>query len=202
MSGSEVRWVRSSVIAPFQILTESFFDPWIGREYVWQTYEKVAERRLRLGSALQALFNDGTIGGGDLPTVGIWTINKPGKEKPASYNLGFTLNIHGHPYVVIYIWTEYDTDNKEIEWQLIDLALSAYNKVGVPLYSTLGKDSTGQFNQITVIGGDLMCQTTTNCYCLSRKQSTCQYQPSNNSAPIKPSKIRMECILTKLKITE
>jgi long-chain acyl-CoA synthetase len=48
-------------------------------EFVWQTYGEVAQRRLNLGSAIQALFNDGTIGGGELPTVGTWSINRPGK---------------------------------------------------------------------------------------------------------------------------
>jgi hypothetical protein len=30
------------------------------------------------------------------------------------------------------------------EWQLVELALHAYNKVGVGLYDTLGKDSVGK----------------------------------------------------------
>ena len=29
------------------------------------------------------------------------------------------------------------------EWQLVDLALAAYNKVGVALYSTLGRNAVG-----------------------------------------------------------
>lgn len=29
------------------------------------------------------------------------------------------------------------------EWQVVDLALHAYKKVGVSLYDTLGKDSVG-----------------------------------------------------------
>ena len=33
----------------------------------------------------------------------------------------------------------------ETEWQIIDTALHAYNKVGVSLYDTLGKDSVGMF---------------------------------------------------------
>ncbi|KAG8793867.1 hypothetical protein FRC16_010800 [Serendipita sp. 398] len=62
------------------------------------------------------MFNDGSIEGGDLPTIGTWTINRP-------------------------------------EWQLIDLALAAYNKVGVALYSTLGRDAVGTINhsQISMI---------------------------------------------------
>lgn len=77
------------------------------QEFSWQTYGEVAQRRLNLGSGIQALFNDGTVGGGELPTVGTWTINRP-------------------------------------EWQLIDLALAAYSKVGVALYSTLGRNSVGR----------------------------------------------------------
>ncbi|KAI0807133.1 acetyl-CoA synthetase-like protein [Fomes fomentarius] len=72
--------------------------------HVWQSWPEVDARRRALGSALQKLFNDGTIGGGDLPTVGIWSKNCP-------------------------------------NWQVIDLALQAYAKVGVSLYDTLGKDS-------------------------------------------------------------
>lgn len=30
-----------------------------------------------------------------------------------------------------------------IDWQVIDLSLQAYGKVGVSLYDTLGKDSAG-----------------------------------------------------------
>jgi long-chain acyl-CoA synthetase len=50
------------------------------REYVWQTYAEVAERRLNIGSAIQALFDDGVLGGGEYPTVGTWTINRPGRS--------------------------------------------------------------------------------------------------------------------------
>ncbi|PVF93682.1 acetyl-CoA synthetase-like protein [Serendipita vermifera] len=86
------------------------------RQYLWLSYGQVAEKRLHIGSAIQTLFNDGTLGGGELPTVGTWTINRP-------------------------------------EWQLIDLALSAYSKVGVALYSTLGKDAVGHINhsEITLV---------------------------------------------------
>ena len=31
-----------------------------------------------------------------------------------------------------------------LEWQIVDLALHAYKKVGVSLYDTLGKDSVGK----------------------------------------------------------
>ncbi|KAF9501285.1 long-chain-fatty-acid-CoA ligase [Pleurotus eryngii] len=45
--------------------------------YVWQTYAEVDVRRRRLGSALRYLFDTGVLGGADLDTVGIWSINRP-----------------------------------------------------------------------------------------------------------------------------
>ncbi|KAI0035733.1 acetyl-CoA synthetase-like protein [Vararia minispora EC-137] len=72
--------------------------------YVWDTYAQVDMKRRAVGSALHAWFKDGTLGGGELETVGIWSINRP-------------------------------------EWQIVDLALHAYAKVGVSLYDTLGKES-------------------------------------------------------------
>ncbi|TDL27290.1 acetyl-CoA synthetase-like protein [Rickenella mellea] len=73
-------------------------------EYVWITYAQADERRRNLGSALEILFRDGVLGGGEYPTVGIWSQNRP-------------------------------------EWQIIDNAISAYKKVSVSLYDTLGKDA-------------------------------------------------------------
>ncbi|KAI0781049.1 acetyl-CoA synthetase-like protein [Trametes elegans] len=84
--------------------------------HVWQTWSEVDARRRAIGSALHKLFQTGALGGGDLPTVGIWAKNCP-------------------------------------NWQIIDLALQAYGKVGVSLYDTLGKDSAGIINhaELTVI---------------------------------------------------
>jgi long-chain acyl-CoA synthetase len=48
------------------------------KHYVWQTYRQVNERRCILGSGIHKLFQDGTVGGGELPTVGIWSPNIPG----------------------------------------------------------------------------------------------------------------------------
>jgi hypothetical protein len=48
------------------------------REYVWQTYAEVAQLRLDIGGGIQALFDNGLVGGGELPTVGTWMINRPG----------------------------------------------------------------------------------------------------------------------------
>ena len=45
--------------------------------HVWQSWPEVDARRRALGSALHKLFQDRTLGGGDLPTVGIWSKNCP-----------------------------------------------------------------------------------------------------------------------------
>lgn len=47
--------------------------------YVWQTYAEVDERRRHIGSAIHTLFENGTVGGGEHPTVGLWSLNRPGK---------------------------------------------------------------------------------------------------------------------------
>nr|GAT59645.1 acetyl-CoA synthetase-like protein [Mycena chlorophos] len=73
-------------------------------QYEWQTYAQVDVRRRKIGSALVHLFNNGTLGGGELQSVGLWSINRP-------------------------------------EWQIVDIALHSYKKIGVTLYDTLGKDS-------------------------------------------------------------
>ncbi|KAJ6500495.1 hypothetical protein C8R45DRAFT_1051694 [Mycena sanguinolenta] len=78
--------------------------------YEWQTYGQVDTRRRHLGSAIVHLFKAGVIGGGDLETVGLWSINRP-------------------------------------EWQIIDIALLSYKKVGVSLYDTLGRESV----ELTII---------------------------------------------------
>ncbi|KAJ7492913.1 hypothetical protein B0H11DRAFT_2396137 [Mycena galericulata] len=72
--------------------------------YEWHTYGEVDVRRRQLGSALHHLFQTGVIGGGELETVGIWSVNRP-------------------------------------EWQMVEISLQTYKKVGVSLYDTLGKDS-------------------------------------------------------------
>ncbi|KIJ44209.1 hypothetical protein M422DRAFT_30387 [Sphaerobolus stellatus SS14] len=46
-------------------------------QYEWQTYRQVDERRRNLGSALEHIWQQGRAGGGDLPTIGIWSQNKP-----------------------------------------------------------------------------------------------------------------------------
>ncbi|KAH9997491.1 hypothetical protein BJV77DRAFT_1078521 [Russula vinacea] len=45
--------------------------------YVWQTYAEVDERRRHIGSAIHTLFENGTVGGGEHPTVGLWSLNRP-----------------------------------------------------------------------------------------------------------------------------
>lgn len=46
--------------------------------YVWHTYTEVEEKRRLIGSAIHTLFENGTVGGGELPTVGLWSSNRPG----------------------------------------------------------------------------------------------------------------------------
>jgi long-chain acyl-CoA synthetase len=46
--------------------------------YTWQTYAEVDVRRRNVGSALTVLFQQGVLGGGEMETVGIWSINRPG----------------------------------------------------------------------------------------------------------------------------
>ncbi|KZS99134.1 long-chain-fatty-acid-CoA ligase [Sistotremastrum niveocremeum HHB9708] len=73
--------------------------------YTWQSYKQIDQRRRYVGSALEKLFRDGSVGvAGELQSVGVWSQNRP-------------------------------------EWQIIDLAVHAYNKVGVSLYDTLGPDA-------------------------------------------------------------
>jgi len=45
--------------------------------YTWLTYGDVDLKRRYIGSALHSLFQQGAIGGGELPTVGIWAPNCP-----------------------------------------------------------------------------------------------------------------------------
>ncbi|KAF5391921.1 hypothetical protein D9757_001788 [Collybiopsis confluens] len=45
--------------------------------YEWQTWGQVDYRRRCVGSALSSLFKIGKLGGGELKTVGIWSINRP-----------------------------------------------------------------------------------------------------------------------------
>ncbi|KAF7311555.1 Long chain acyl-CoA synthetase 7, peroxisomal [Mycena kentingensis (nom. inval.)] len=45
--------------------------------YEWQTYAQVDVRRRNIGSALVHLFKTGAVGGKDLETVGIWSMNRP-----------------------------------------------------------------------------------------------------------------------------
>ena len=53
------------------------------RHHVWQSWPAVDARRRALGSALHALFATGALGGGDLPTVRIWSKNCPSACLPS-----------------------------------------------------------------------------------------------------------------------
>ena len=58
--------------------------------YVWHTYAEVEERRRHVGSAIHTLFENGTLGGGEYPTVGLWSSNRPGIFLP----LGFIQSVN------------------------------------------------------------------------------------------------------------
>jgi len=98
------------------------------RHYVWQTYAQVDERRRHIGSAVHHLFENGTVGGGESPTVGLWSPNRPGKLLTLLVWFCLSLNI-----------------SFQLEWLLVELALNAYGKVGVSLYDTLGDEAVGAF---------------------------------------------------------
>lgn len=98
------------------------------RHYVWQTYAQVDERRRHIGSAIHHLFENGTVGGGESPTVGLWSSNRPGKLLTLLVWFSLSLNI-----------------SFQLEWLLVELALNAYGKVGVSLYDTLGDEAVGAF---------------------------------------------------------
>ena len=95
------------------------------RHYAWQTYAQVDERRRHIGSAIHHLFENGAVGGGESPTVGLWSPNRPG-------NLPIPLGCR-------------DVAQFQPEWLLVELALNAYGKVGVSLYDTLGDEAVGAF---------------------------------------------------------
>ena len=90
--------------------------------YTWLTYGDVDLKRRYTGSALHSLFQQGSLGGGELQTVGIWAPNCPGMSQ--------SCNLRSYSQTVI-------------EWQIVDIACQSYQKVTVSLYDTLGKDSVG-----------------------------------------------------------
>jgi len=45
--------------------------------YTWLTFGEADLRRRYIGSALHSLFQKGELGGGEFPTVGIWSANRP-----------------------------------------------------------------------------------------------------------------------------
>lgn len=47
--------------------------------YTWYTYGDIDVKRRHIGSAVHTLFQQGVVGGGEFPTVGIFSANRPGK---------------------------------------------------------------------------------------------------------------------------
>ena len=60
--------------------------------YTWETYTQVDQRRRNVGSALDFLWQQGRAGGGDLPTVGLWTQNCPGESSFVNTLLSFLIS--------------------------------------------------------------------------------------------------------------
>lgn len=96
-------------------------------KYVWETYGQVDERRRQVGSGLSHLFANGTLGGGEYRTVGIWSQNRPGTCDRFSCCL---------------------TEPHPSEWQIIEIALHSYNMATVSLYDTLGQESVGEESRL------------------------------------------------------
>jgi len=49
-------------------------------EYKWETYEQVDKHRKLIGSGLHALYSSGKFSTREFQTVGVWSVNRPGKD--------------------------------------------------------------------------------------------------------------------------
>lgn len=94
-----------------------------GNTFEWQSWGTVDARRRALGSGIYKLFQDGTVQGGDLRTVGIWSRNTASAFHSCLVCKG--------------------ADGMHEDWQLIELSLQLYNLTSVALYDTLGQDAVG-----------------------------------------------------------
>ncbi|KAA1474866.1 acetyl-CoA synthetase-like protein [Dentipellis sp. KUC8613] len=65
--------------------------------YVWQTWAEVDVRRRHIGSAVHQLFQSGKLGGGELPSVGLWSQNRPEWQL-----VDFALHAYGKVGVSLY----------------------------------------------------------------------------------------------------
>ncbi|TFY82291.1 hypothetical protein EWM64_g1722 [Hericium alpestre] len=68
-----------------------------GDHFVWQTWAEVDARRRHIGSAIHHLFSAGQLGGGEYPTVGIWSQNRPEWQL-----VDFALHAYGKVGVSLY----------------------------------------------------------------------------------------------------
>ena len=109
--------------------------------FVWSTWAEVAKRRLDVGSGVENLFRSGgAIKANGLETVGLWSANTPGVSLMISHVPRLLTHGHlaptslaAHAFFLFFF----------AEWRILDLALSFYGKVVVPLYENFGPDSIG-----------------------------------------------------------
>jgi len=116
--------------------------------FVWSTWGEIAKRRLDVGSGIESLFRSGdAVKANGLETVGLWSANTPGQFSFHMFlRLDRSRGVHHRvfPSAVTY-WRAADTHTHVVptEWRILDLALSLYGKVVVPLYENFGPDSIG-----------------------------------------------------------
>lgn len=133
------------------------------KHFVWSTWGEVAKRRLNVGSGVENIFcSGGAVKANGLETVGLWSANTPGEfafHMPPSRSLWRLTSHHLTPFHSLVILAE---------WRILDLALSLYGKVIVPLYENFGPDSIGA----PVPSSYPHFQPTTQKTCL---KSTCRF---------------------------
>lgn len=112
---------------PFTGIRPVLPDGTLAKHFVWSTYAEIDVRRRRVGSALEVFRKSGELwnNGEELQTVGIWSGNR------------CVLRFKSRDC----LWPSLRSFSNRPEWQVVDLALHAYGKVGVSLYDTLGPDS-------------------------------------------------------------
>lgn len=134
--------------------------------FVWSTWGEVAKRRLDAGSGVENLFRSGdAVKANELETVGLWSANTPGESPFHVFRNCWRLPPRApfRPHISILLTHAHAVF---AEWRILDLALSLYGKVVVPLYENFGPDSIGASTISTVTGFQSL---TRNCV-----KSTCK----------------------------
>ena len=122
--------------------------------FVWSTWGEVSKRRLDVGSGIEHLFRSGdAVKTNGLETVGVWSGNTPGECVYFTCSLSI-VSASKLPSSSLHHGTSTPDDAFDAlltrpltvvpaEWRILDLALSLYGKVLVPLYENFGPDSVG-----------------------------------------------------------